>query len=60
VKVWWKSRTVWVNTAAILALVVDPSFTTNPVVLKWGGLALAVINVFLRTQTSTALGSPPK
>lgn len=56
VKVWWKSKTIWVN-VLLLALAIISVFQANPMT-NWGFLTIAsaVINVLLRFVTVGAIG----
>jgi hypothetical protein len=56
VKVWWKSKTIWVN-ALLLVISIISVFQANPET-NWKFLAIssAVINVILRFVTVDAIG----
>jgi hypothetical protein len=60
-KAWWTSKTIWTNLVALIgAIVVSAGFDAA----QWGEMAtvaLAVVNVALRTVTSegVTLGSNP-
>lgn len=62
VKDWWKSRTLWVNTVALVGVICVGKlhwFDTG----QWAELTtmfLAIINLFLRLDTTTAVGTEGK
>ncbi len=56
-KEWWKSKTLWINTAAIIAMIIQ-YFIDQGTFPGWVGyetLALAVINYILRLITNTGV-----
>ena len=58
-KKWYKSKTVWVNiltaVAAFGAAIVGDGVVTNPQVLKYLLLGMALVNVVLRFITTTGV-----
>ena len=50
-KVWYKSRTLWVNFLALIGLIVQWKFTGFAFGLEEQTTLLAAINVLLRLQT---------
>ncbi len=55
-KKWYESRTLWFNLASLLVLVAsiltDATLVSDPAVLKYAAIAVAIGNVILRFFTS--------
>lgn len=58
-KPWWKSKTLWVNLVALVAVAVQ-SATGYAVSPELQGGVLALANLGLRLVTSEAVGDPSK
>ena len=54
IKEWWKSKTIWVNLIAALAIIIQ-LFTGFVVTAEEQAAAIIVINLFLRVITNTEL-----
>lgn len=57
-KPWWKSRTIWLNSFASLGAILSVAASDEllpPIAIKWGFALLAAANVWLRTDTKTAV-----
>ena len=54
-KIWWKSRTVWLNIVASIAFMIQ-TMTGFPVPIEVQGYLVAILNLVLRFDTKTAVG----
>jgi len=60
-KSWWQSKTIWLGIATgvisfLTWLTGEPYIANNPQVVSYIGAAIAVITIWLRTQTTQPLG----
>lgn len=54
-KQWWKSKTLWLNVAGIIALVTQQFAAETPLDPQYQALALAAANLILRLFTNKGL-----
>lgn len=54
-KVWWKSKTFYLNAIAIVLIAVQSSFGLEVIPLELQGTIIAVLNLIVRCLTSTNL-----
>lgn len=49
----WESKTLWVNVIAVAIIALQIALNQQLVPVEWQELALAILNILLRLQTST-------
>jgi hypothetical protein len=54
-KEWYKSRTLWLNIMAIVVIMLETAIDVVPLTPERMTIVLAVINILVRLQTSTAI-----
>lgn len=54
-KVWWKSKTLWVNAIAVVLAIVQLATQTYPVDPRTQALVVGLLNILLRVLTGQPL-----